>query len=161
MTYAQVNEANRLKAEFLSNISHELRTPLTAILGFAHCLSQHPLPAEAGEQVARIEESSGVLKELVDRVLTFSALESNQLPVDSTPFAVSGLVAELRSRFLTQAAAKGLDLRFEIGPGVPARLIGDPDRLAEALRNLLDNALKFTPDGPGGVEDRGRRPGGG
>jgi signal transduction histidine kinase len=147
ITYGQVNEANRLKAEFLSNISHELRTPLTSILGFAHCLRQQPLPAEAGQQVARIEESSEVLKDLVDRVLTFSALESNQLPVESTPFAVSGLVAELRSRFLTQAAAKGLDLRFDIAPEVPAWLVGDPNRLIEALRNLLDNAVKFTPEG--------------
>ena len=159
MTYAQVDEANRLKAEFLSNISHELRTPLTAILGFAHCLRQHPLPEAAGEQVAKIEESSEVLKELVDRVLTFSALESNQLPVESTPFAVSGLVAELRSRFMTQAATKGLDLGFEIAPEVPARITGDRDRLAEALRNLVDNAIKFTPEGRAGltieVEGRG------
>jgi signal transduction histidine kinase len=52
---------------------------------------------------------------------------------------------------MTQAATKGLDLGFEIAPEVPARITGDRDRLAEALRNLLDNAIKFTPEGKAGL----------
>ena len=115
MTYAQVNEANRLKTEFLNNISHELRTPLTSIMGFTDCLRQQTLPPDAEVQVVLIERSSEVLRKLVERVLTFSALESDSLPVVRQTFSIPGLIARLRSRFAPAAEPKGLELRLLAG----------------------------------------------
>jgi len=116
-------------------------------MGFTDCLRQQALPPDAEVQVVLIERSSEVLRKLVERVLTFSALESHSLPVVKQSFSIPGLIARLRSRFAPAAEPKGLLLELVAGRTVPPLVGGDPERLAEVLENLLDNAIKFTRQG--------------
>ena len=140
-------DASRAKSMFLATMSHEIRTPLTMVLGAGEILEDTPLDDLQHEMVTRMRRSGQALRSLVDDVLDFSRIEAGQLEVARAPFDLAGLVRDLDDRCAARAEAVGIAYESVVAPGVPARVVGDRDRLRQVLGNLLDNAVKFTHEG--------------
>ena len=139
--------ANAAKSEFLAGVSHELRTPLHAVLGMADALAQTPLNTEQAHYVDVFRNAGRTLSSLIDDLLDLSRIEASRLSLDVQPFQVDSLLQTQMALFETRAAAKGLQLHWQVAGNVGPALNGDPRRLAQVLMNLVGNAIKFTRDG--------------
>ncbi len=139
--------ASRVKDQFLATVSHEIRTPLNGILGMADLLLTAPLNSEQREQTEIIRESGGSLLRLIDDLLDFSKMESGKLNLRNAPFGLRAAVEGACQIMKPQAAAKGLECRVSFDEPLPARVVGDEQRLRQILLNLLGNAVKFTDQG--------------
>ena len=146
--------ASRLKTEFLTNVSHELRTPLNGVLGMAGVLLETPLAPDQRECAAVVRDCAESLAALIDNILEFSQLQSGQLELSPAPFALADLLASIAAPFRSHAAARGLELRVLAPEPPPPMLLGDANRIRQALAQLVENAIKFTERGH--VHIRGR-----
>jgi signal transduction histidine kinase len=144
-----LQRANRHKSEFLANMSHELRTPLNAILGFADILSAEmagPLSDEQREYVADIHASGLHLLALINDVLDVSRIEAGQLALERSEFDVAEVVEAAATLVRQRALHKGVALHIETAPEV-STWVADARRFKQVVLNLLNNAVKFTPEG--------------
>ena len=138
------DSANAAKSSFLAAMSHEIRTPLNVILGNLELLERSALDATQHGRVRTLHASATSLLALVSDILDFSKIEAGAMSVESIEFDVIETVERELHAFATIAKAKGLQLFCEIHACGTQRMRGDPTRLAQVLRNLLSNALKFT-----------------
>jgi two-component system sensor histidine kinase/response regulator len=139
-----------VRAEFLAKVSHELRTPLTSILGISEMLDYGvygPLSREQKEALRLIADSSQHMVKLVNDLLEQTRLERGALELDISEFVLDDLINRLRVNTIQVARSKALSLIFDIAPDIPAILRGDALRLYQILRNLVDNAIKYTEKG--------------
>ncbi|HEX6377356.1 MAG TPA: ATP-binding protein [Allosphingosinicella sp.] len=144
-----LEQADRLKTAFVSNMSYELRTPLTSIAGFAEMLGggyAGELPPTAAEYVAAILESVARLGALIDDVLDLTQSDSGSLLLAEDKVDLRKLCAEAGEAFREQAAKKGIDLAVEIETGA-GLVAGDRARLRQSLDNVLKNAFAYTDEG--------------
>ncbi|MEB3237516.1 MAG: ATP-binding protein [Candidatus Sericytochromatia bacterium] len=147
-----VNELRRLDAlqsDFLANVSHELRTPITFITAYGSSLEDgllgHLTPAQL-EAVGFMLEGADRLTRLVDDLLDLNRLESGVLALHTEALDPRDLIEGVVAAMRPLAAQRAQRLTSAIEPELP-EILADGDRLAQILRNLLSNALKFTPDG--------------
>lgn len=141
-------EIARLKDEFLSNVSHELCTPLTNICAFSEILSQVGPGDEENWQefVTIITDETRRLRRLVDDVLDFSSLEAGRITLQRERFDVVQLVKAAAEQLMPLAQKRGQVLDVAVPPeAVPAET--DRERLHQVVLRVLDNAIKFTPEG--------------
>jgi signal transduction histidine kinase/ligand-binding sensor domain-containing protein/DNA-binding response OmpR family regulator len=140
--------ASRAKSSFLANMSHELRTPLNAVIGFAQVLGRRDtLRGEDRESLRIIQTSGEHLLGLINDILSLSKIEAGELTLLVKPFDIKALLEGVRAIACARAQGKGVDVVFEIEPGLPAVVVGDEGRLRQVLINLLGNAVKFTSAG--------------
>ena len=139
--------ASRAKSAFLANTSHELRTPLNGLLGLAQ-LARTPGLEEARRSgyLEQIVDSARSLADIVSDSLDLSKIEAGRLTLESAAFDLDLLLGSLQRGYTTLAAASGLVLRLEAGPGL-GPVSGDALRVRQILTNYLGNALKFTDHG--------------
>jgi signal transduction histidine kinase len=140
--------ANRAKTAFLANMSHELRTPMNAIMGMNMLAQRRATDPKQIDQLAQVDRSSRHLLALIEAILAFSRVESEPFTLEEHAFEVEPLVMEQVDLGRTSALDKGLELLTECDPAlVGMRLLGDPQRLGQILLSLIDNAIKYTPEG--------------
>jgi PAS domain S-box-containing protein len=145
--YAEVEGANRMKDEFLATLSHELRTPLNALLGYARMLKWNMVPAEHHARAFEVIERNGTaLARLVEDILDISRVVSGKVRLRLQATELVHLVGQSLETVAAAALAKGVTIQTELPATLPLATV-DPDRLQQALWNLLANAVKFTPAG--------------
>jgi signal transduction histidine kinase/CheY-like chemotaxis protein len=145
----QLRQASELKSRFLSNMSHEFRTPLNSILALSRLLMERtdgPLTAEQERQVTYIRRSAESLTELVNDLLDLAKVEAGKLEIRPRYFTISELFGALRGVMKPLQQNDAVDLIFEDTTDCPA-LFTDEAKVAQILRNLISNALKFTERG--------------
>jgi signal transduction histidine kinase len=138
-------QEQRLKSDFLSLISHKLRTPLTAILGFSDILRRE-LKSQDGENsllmpAETIHSQAGKLSSLVDKLLRYVHLENPQAPTERKPCALAAISEEAVSAL--SFWLKENKALVKISKQTEGEILGDPAKLREAVKNLLENAVKF------------------
>jgi signal transduction histidine kinase/ActR/RegA family two-component response regulator len=142
--YANVQEAGRIKDEFLASLSHELRTPLNAILGYARMLRTGIIaPDKKQNAVETIERNATSLTQIVEDVLDISRIVSGKIRLNVQPVDLPATVRNALDAIAPAADAKGIRVENVIDPAA-GPISGDPERLQQVLWNLLSNAVKFT-----------------
>jgi len=139
--------ASQTKSEFLANMSHEIRTPVNGILGYARLALESTTEPQIREHLEIITESASALVGIINAILDLSKIEAGKLALEAIDFPLRREVEATVRFFEPEAARKGLNLRWEATPEVPAAVNGDPLRLRQILLNLIGNAMKFTAQG--------------
>jgi TMAO reductase system sensor TorS len=139
--------ASSAKSEFLARMSHEIRTPMNGVMGMSELLQGTELSARQRRLAETITRSAVGLLEIINDILDFSKIEAGKLELEHIEFALREIIEETIEILVLRARAKGLELRCEIDPSVPAAVRGDPVRLRQVLINLAGNAIKFTEAG--------------
>jgi two-component system, sensor histidine kinase and response regulator len=135
------------KKVYIANISHQVRTPLAAIIGLSQlCLNTRTTDKQR-DYLSKTEQAAQDLYRVVNDILDFSGIDAGGVNLESGPFQVRNLLAQVDAQMRPLARAKGLELQIERGETLPAALIGDPSRLQQILVNVIGNAIKFTAQG--------------
>ncbi len=149
---SRAEESDKLKSAFLANMSHEIRTPMNAVLGFANLLKREHIDEKTRyEYIDHIVQSGEGLIKLINDIVDISKIESNQLKIDKGPVRINEVLEQIYNRYEELLLLKnnpGIKLVYEAAmPDPDFTIITDPYRLQQILSNLLNNAIKFTPQG--------------
>jgi signal transduction histidine kinase len=145
--FAEAQEANRIKDNFLATLSHELRTPLNAIIGWAQVLLEHEAEAEPQRHGLEVVlRNARAQEQIVSDVLDVSRIVSGKIRLDAAATDVVEVVDAAVEATRLPADARHVEVRF-VRPSQPVIIAGDARRLQQVVWNLLANAIKFTPNG--------------
>ncbi len=139
-------ELERMKTEFLANISHELRTPLTPIKGFSSILRTRELPTDKAQGFAEeIHMAAGQLERVIGQLVNFATIVGGRLSLDAEAVPVRGALDEGARRWSDRIDGTHQIVR-RVSAGTPA-VVADRSYLLQSLDELIDNAIKYSPDG--------------
>jgi two-component system phosphate regulon sensor histidine kinase PhoR len=142
-----LRRADQMRRDFVANVSHELRTPLTAIKGYAEALIDEPDDAEARQRFLEvIHRHSTRMERLVKDLLRLARLDAGQEMVELVRCDTRTLIGNVVADFEGTVRDKQQTVRVAIAPEV-ASMVVDPAKLHDVLRNLVENAVNYTPDG--------------
>ena len=147
--YEELKELDRMKDEFLAITSHELKTPLTSIILLTEMLMEDlkdKLNEEEKEDLRTIYQESLRLRDLILDVLELSKLESGRRIFNLRPLNVKSIVEQTFANIRGLAEARKIALKYHLPHNLP-KVIGDEEALIKVLNNLLNNAIKFSPEG--------------
>jgi two-component system phosphate regulon sensor histidine kinase PhoR len=147
---SDLKKAENMRRDFVANVSHELRTPVTIIKGYAETLLDGALesdPTRAIRFVEIISSHSERLTNLINDILTLSSLETKEALIELNPIDVSGTITKACMLLQERAVQKNIAIINETVGGTVPRVMADQGRLEQVVVNLLENAIKYTPDG--------------
>jgi two-component system phosphate regulon sensor histidine kinase PhoR len=146
---SELKRLEKIRRDFVANVSHELRTPVTVIKGYAETLLSGALvtdPERSGSFLEKINRHAERLSSLVDDLLVLSELESGVDRPEPPPVPIGPAIEHVCALLEEKAAAKGIAIHRQTG-GETGQVIADRAKLEQVLLNLLDNAVKYTPEG--------------
>ena len=143
----QLEQANRVKDEFLAILSHELRSPLNSILGWSKLLLGRKFdPATTTRALETIERNANVQLQLIEDLLDVSRIIRGKISLNILTVDLASTLEAALDTVRLAAQAKSIQIKSFIDPTV-GLVLGDPNRLQQVIWNLLSNAIKFTPSG--------------
>lgn len=145
LLYKEAQIASRLKDEFLATVSHELRTPLMVILGYSRLLLKKVWPPDIQKQILSINKAADNQSSLIEDLLDVSAIISGKVKFKPKTVEMKEVVIEATENL--KIAAQNKNIEMKVGQLPSSIIMGDKDRLAQIIINLLTNAIKFTPSG--------------
>ena len=144
----KVEELNRLQNRFFSSMSHEIRTPINSILGLNEIiLRQEDASEEIKKDAGNIDGAGRMLLSLINDILDFSKIEAGKMDIVPVNYNIAAMISDLVNMLWLRVQQKGLELKVEVDPTIPAELFGDEVRIKQILVNLLNNAVKYTDEG--------------
>lgn len=149
-----LNEARELaesartaKRHFLANMTHEIRTPLNGIIGLLDLLLNDQPSAAQRDNLTHARRSAMLLLDLFDNILDFTVVDKKAVNVEFTGFSLSSVITSVISRQFDLKQNQALAIHSHIDADVPDTLMGDAGRIYQILKQIVDNAIKFTPAG--------------
>jgi signal transduction histidine kinase/HD-like signal output (HDOD) protein len=140
--------ASQVKTRFLTRMGYQLRTPMAAVIGAIELAARQAGAGEVGAPLATANQAAHQMLALIDDLLDVSRLDAPDFKLNVVPFRIGSVIEGLERQFSPLARAKGLALEVHLPPALAGLTVeGDAERLQQILRNLLDNALKFTERG--------------
>lgn len=146
----KLKELDKAKSEFLSIASHQLRTPISALKGYLSMMIDGdfgPVPEKIKKVAKDLFESSSRLARLVNIFLNVSRIESGRLKLEKHPLQITNLIDSVITELSQQASQKNLKISFNRPKRTAPLVLADSDKLREVILNLVDNAIKYTPQG--------------
>ena len=150
----EIREVERMRDDFFHNVIHELRTPLATILMYTRLLRSNRAQEDEAKRarfLSVIEQESDHLQSMVRQMLAAATMEAREIQRSATRVHLSQLLDEMMGPLAEQAQTKGLHFQIKIPPDLPP-LLGDREILYSVFKNLLENAIKFTPKGEVSLE---------
>lgn len=143
----RAESATRSKSNILSSMSHEIRTPMNGVIGMAELLSETPLNSKQRMFADAILKSGSSLLSVINDVLDYSKLDTDQLILDRLPFELRSVVDDVAILASGRTADKEIELITRLDPDLPEAIVGDAARIRQILTNLVNNAVKNTTSG--------------
>ncbi|MBI5587698.1 MAG: MCP four helix bundle domain-containing protein [Deltaproteobacteria bacterium] len=151
----ELQEANKMKSQFLANVSHELRTPLNSIIGFSELLQEKAFGELNERQLQYVEyvhSSGGHLLQLINNILDLSRIEAGRMQLEPEDFAITETLGEVLGIVRPLAHRKNITIDSKTVPASP-KLHADKAKFKQVMLNLLSNAVKFNVEGGGVTVD--------
>lgn len=143
----RIQELNETKLRFFTTVSHELRSPLTLIIAQIDSIfGRFKLPPQLQHKMSKVMDQAVQMNEIVSELIDFRKYEQNVMKIRVAPVDVNLFVGDVMGKFAEMADSKGISLRFEKSPLAP-EVFMDVYQMQKVMRNLILNALKYTPDG--------------
>ena len=138
--------ASQAKSEFLANMSHEIRTPINAIIGMVTLGKTTADPVRKDYCLTRISDASAHLLGVINDVLDMSKIESGKFELSPVEYNFENMIQRVANIVNFRMEGKNQKFMVRIGSNIPEMMIGDDQRLAQVITNLLGNSVKFTPE---------------
>ena len=138
---------NQAKSVFLAAMSHELKTPLNGVVGLANLAYSEANTNSLKELLGSLKESADSLIKIVDDIFDYSAIDSGEIEFDPQPFSLRSIITDIEQSYTPVAKKKSLQLNSEFDLSLPDIVVSDANRISQVLRNLVDNAIRFTEEG--------------
>lgn len=148
----EIEEALKVKSEFVANVTHELRTPVNGILGNAQELISRETESDKLRLLYLVERGCRDMNSIINNILDFSKLEAGKFILEPRKFHFRNMIDYVKNNHSNQIIEKGLDFSITVSPEIPEHIIGDELRIVQVLNNLISNAYKFTSVGEIHVE---------
>jgi len=144
----EVQRSRQSQRDLIANVSHDLKTPLTSMQGFSQAMLEGAIHDQEGYRRAAqiIKEEAEGMGELIERLLDLARFDAGEVIQEQVAIGPAELIERTAAKFAPVANEEGLALTYSLPQGLPT-VMGDKARLEQALSNLIDNAIRYTPDG--------------
>ena len=142
----QATAASKAKGNFLSNMSHEMRTPLNAIIGMTAIGKKNDKTEEKDYALSKIGDASSHLLGVINDILDMSKIEADKMEFTPLEFSFDGMLQKVIAVISFRIEEKQQRLTVKVDSSIPPFIVGDDQRLAQVITNLMSNAVKFTPE---------------
>ncbi len=143
----EIEELNKAQNRFFSSMSHEIRTPINTIIGLNEMILREDVSDEVADDAKNIRSASKMLLSLINDILDMSKIESGKMDIVPVMYDVGAMLSDIVNMIWIRAKDKGLEFSINVEDNIPAQLFGDEVRIKQVIINLLNNAVKYTPEG--------------
>ncbi len=144
---SEIEKLNQAQNRFFSSMSHEIRTPINTIIGLNEMILRDTTSDEVAADAKSIQGASKMLLTLINDILDMSKLESGKMDIVPVIYDVGAMLSDIVNMIWVRAKEKEIEFHIDVDQKMPAQLFGDEVRIKQILINVLNNAVKYTPEG--------------